>query len=57
MLRGTSPDGSTLAHPYTVRYTLRAGKVVRALATYDPGPVSALNRAAFDPATTEGAGT
>jgi hypothetical protein len=26
MLRGTSPDGSTLAHPYTVRYTLRAGR-------------------------------
>jgi hypothetical protein len=48
VLRGTAPDGATLAHPYTVTYGLADGKVVRAFAAYDPAPVSALNRKAFE---------
>ena len=47
VLRGTSPDGTELAHSYTVLYTLRSGNVVRACATYDPAPVAALNETAF----------
>jgi ketosteroid isomerase-like protein len=46
-MRGTSPDGSTLAHPYTVVYTLREGKVARACASYDPAPVAKVNMKAF----------
>jgi ketosteroid isomerase-like protein len=47
VLRGTSPDGAELAHSYTVLYSLRSGKLVRACATYDPAPVAALNENAF----------
>ena len=47
VMRGTKEDGSTLAHPYTVVYTLRDGLVVRACASYDPAPVADVNRAAF----------
>jgi hypothetical protein len=47
VLRGTSPDGNELAHSYTVLYTLRSGKLVRACAAYDPAPVAALNEQAF----------
>jgi hypothetical protein len=47
VLRGTSPDGTELAHSYTVLYTLRAGELVRACAIYDPAPVAALNENAF----------
>src|ERR1700728_4039822 len=48
VLRGTAPDGAILAHPYNVTYGLAEGKVVRAFAAYDPAPVSALNRRAFE---------
>lgn len=46
-MQGTSPDGSSLSHPYLVVYTVRDGKVARACATYDPGPVAELNTEAF----------
>jgi ketosteroid isomerase-like protein len=50
-MQGTRPDGTTLSHPYQVVYMVRDGRVARACATYDPGPVAALNAEAFGSAT------
>jgi ketosteroid isomerase-like protein len=50
-MRGTRPDGAALSHPYHVVYTVRDGRVARACATYDPGPVAELNAEAFGSAT------
>ena len=47
VMRGTNPDGSSLAHPYDVAYTVKGGKVVRACAVYDPRPVAQINMKAF----------
>jgi hypothetical protein len=51
MLRGTTPDGNALNHAFRVLYTLDQGRIVRALASYDPAPVAALNARAFQQAT------
>jgi hypothetical protein len=50
-LRGTTPDGNALSHAFRVVYTLDQGRIVRALAAYDPAPVAALNARAFQQVT------
>jgi len=45
---GTTPDGAPLRHPFHVVYTLAAGQIVQAKASYDPAPVAALNAKAFE---------
>jgi ketosteroid isomerase-like protein len=42
VFRGTLPDGSALAHEYKIAYEIRHGRVVRAVATYDPAPLASL---------------
>jgi hypothetical protein len=46
-LRGTTPDGNALSHGFRVVYSLDQGRIIRALAAYDPAPVAALNARAF----------
>jgi hypothetical protein len=47
ILQGTTPDGASLAHQFRVVYTLSGGQIIRAMASYDPAPVAALNAKAF----------
>jgi hypothetical protein len=47
VMRGTSPDGVTLAHPFRVTYTLDDGLIVRIVAAYDPAPLASLNEEVY----------
>jgi hypothetical protein len=48
VMRGTTADGTTLAHPFRVVYSLRDGQIVKAVAGYDPEPLAALHKDVFD---------
>jgi hypothetical protein len=47
VLTGTAPDGTRIEHPFHVQYTLSQGRIVKALASYEPEPVAALNEQIF----------